>query len=62
MKTLNVPMEEQYHAALERVQQYYSVTSGVRVSKAQALKRLLWESAQMLDNKGKLWEKEGDKA
>lgn len=56
LKVMNYPMEEEYHQALEAVQEYYTRTSGVRISKAQALKRLLFEAKNRIDNTGNLFE------
>lgn len=62
LKVMNYPMEQEYHQALEIVQDYYTRTSGVRISKAQALKRLLFESKNKIENTGTLFEgrKEAD--
>ena len=59
MKVINYKLEDQYHQALEEVREYYSTQSGVKLTKVQALKRLLWEGSNKIQNEGKLFEKGG---
>lgn len=62
MKVMNYKMEDEYHDALEVVRDHYSRTSGVKLTKVQALKRLLWESSMQVKNTGVLFEKGGSSA
>lgn len=48
MKVLNMPMEIERHEDLEVIQKYYSDKSGVKLSKAQTVKRLLFETANQI--------------
>jgi len=50
MKGLNISMELDRHEDLELIQAYYSEQSGVRLSKAQTVKRLLFETANTIRN------------
>lgn len=59
MKVMNYKMEDEYHDALEVVREHYSRLSGVKLTKVQALKRLLWESSNKIRNDGRLFEKGG---
>lgn len=60
MRVMNYKMEDEYHEALEKVREYYSAQSGVKLTKVQALKRLLWESSTVIENTGHLFEKGGN--
>lgn len=62
MKVMNYKMEDEYHDALEVVRDHYSRISGVKLTKVQALKRLLWESSMQVKNTGGLFEKGGSSA
>lgn len=62
MKAINMPLEDEYHEALELIQQHYSKLSGVKLTKVQALKRLLYETSNVIKNTGKLWSWEGNGA
>jgi len=50
MKNINIPLEEERHGDLELIQDFYSRESGVKLSKAQTLKRLIYESANTIRN------------
>lgn len=50
MKNINIPLEEERHEDLELMQDFYSRESGVKLSKAQTLKRLIYESANTVRN------------
>lgn len=52
-------LEEEYHDDLELIREYYSQSGGVKLTKVQALKRLLHESANVITNTGSLWRREG---
>lgn len=62
MKAINMKLEDMYHEDLEVVREHYSQLGGVKLSKSQALKRLLHESANVINNTGKLWSWEGNDA
>lgn len=62
MKVMNYRLEDEYHDALEVVREYYSRISGVKLTKVQALKRLLWEASMQVKNTGTLFEKGGSSA
>lgn len=51
-----------YHEDLEVVREHYSQLGGVKLTKVQALKRLLHETANVINNTGKLWSWEGNDA
>lgn len=56
MKNLNIPLEDERHDDLAIIQDYYSKESGTKLSKAQTIKRLLFESAKMILNTGRIRE------
>lgn len=62
MKVMNYRLEDEYHDALEVVREHYSKASGVKLTKVQALKRLLWEASMRVKNTGTLFEKGGSSA
>lgn len=62
MRAINMKLEEEYHEDLEVIREYYSQSGGVKLTKVQALKRLLHESSTMVKNTGSLWRKEGNGA
>ena len=55
MKNINVPMEEERHADLKFIQAYYSEKTGIKLSKVQTLKKLLFETANMIRNTGETY-------
>lgn len=59
MRVMNYKMEDEYHEALEKVREYYSTQSGVKLTKVQALKRLLWEASTVIGNTGHLFDEKG---
>lgn len=48
MKQLNFPMEIERHEDLEFIQDFYSKERGVKLSKAQTLKILIFETANKI--------------
>lgn len=62
VKNLNIPLAVERHDDLEVVREYYSQISGARLSKSQAVSRLLFESANAIRNTGKLWSEGGNRA
>lgn len=58
MKNINIPIENERHADLKFIQKYYSDKVGIKLSQAQVLKKLLFESANMIRNTGDLWKGE----
>ena len=48
MKQLNFPMEIERHEDLEFIQDFYSNESGVKLSKAQTIKMLIFEAANKI--------------
>nr|CRY93614.1 hypothetical protein [uncultured prokaryote] len=45
MKNINIKIEDDRHSDLVYITSYYSKITGVRLSQAQALQRLLFETA-----------------
>ncbi|MCX0368907.1 hypothetical protein [Clostridium perfringens] len=60
MKNINIPIEDERHEDLKLIQKYYSEKFGVKISQAQTLKKLLFESANRIKNTGNLWEGESN--
>lgn len=54
MKNINIPIEDERHEDLKLIQKYYSEKFGVKISQAQTLKKLLFESANRIKNTGNL--------
>lgn len=52
MKNLNVRIEDERHEDLLLIQEYYSKRDGVKLSQAQTLKRLLYETANKIKRGG----------
>lgn len=52
MKNINISIEDERHADLLLIQEYYSRVSGVKLSQAQTLKKLLFETANEIRKKG----------
>lgn len=61
VKNLNIPLAVERHEDLEIIKEYYSRISGTRLSKSQAVSRLLYETANVIRNTGKLWSEGGNK-
>lgn len=55
IKNLNVPLELGRHEDLELIQQYYSEKTGMKFTKAQALRRVLFETANLIRNVGETY-------
>lgn len=55
VKSLNIPMEDQYHEDLDVIQEFLSGQQGVKFSKSQALKKLLHECAGRIRDGGSPW-------
>lgn len=55
MKNINVPLEDERHEDLTLIQNYYSKRTGVKLSKAQTLKTLLFETANLIRNTGETY-------
>lgn len=55
MKNINVPLSDETHADLKFIQEYYSEKTGARFSQAQALRRLLYETANLIRNTGETY-------
>lgn len=58
MKNINIPMEDERHQDLEYIQNYYSRITGVKFSKIQTLKKLLFETANNIRTEEEKKEKE----
>lgn len=50
MKNLNIPMADERHDDLSVIQKHYSELSGVKMSKAQTVQKLLFETANAIRN------------
>jgi hypothetical protein len=55
MKNLNVPIEDERHEDLIFIQKYYTEKTGIKLSKAQTLKKLLFETANLIRNTGEIY-------
>lgn len=60
VKNLNIPLAVERHEDLEIIKEYYSRISGTRLSKSQAVSRLLYETANVIRNTGNLWSEGGN--
>lgn len=54
MKNINVKLEDDRHADLVFIQKFYSEKSGIKLSQVQALKKLLFDTANVIRNTGNL--------
>lgn len=52
MKNINIPLEDERHKDLEFIQEFYSKRNGVKLTKTQTLKILLFETANLIRNTG----------
>lgn len=55
MKNINVSLEDERHEDLTLIQDYYSKRTGAKLSKAQTLKTLLFETANLIRNTGETY-------
>lgn len=55
MKNINVPLEDERHEDLTFIQDYYSKRTGAKLSKAQTLKKLIFETANLIRNTGETY-------
>lgn len=52
MKNINIPIADERHIDLGFIQEYYSAKMGVKLSKAQTIQTLLYETANLIRNTG----------
>jgi hypothetical protein len=52
---INMPLDTERHEDLKLIQDYYSRKTGSKVSQAQALRRLLFETANLIRNTGETY-------
>lgn len=53
-KNINIKIEDERHQDLIFIQEFLSKKDGIKLSQAQALKKLLFESANVIRNTGDL--------
>lgn len=56
MKNINIPLEDERYGDLMFIQDYYSKRTGVKLSKSQTLKTLLFETANLIRNTGETYQ------
>ncbi len=54
MKNINFPIEDERHEDLLYIQKYLSEETGIKLSQAQTMKKILFETANVIRNTGKL--------
>lgn len=52
MKNINISIEDERHEDLILIQEYYSKRNGVKLTRVQTLKILLFETANLIRNTG----------
>lgn len=52
---INIPLDMERHEDLKLIQNYYSGKTGVKYSQAQTLRRLLYETANLIRNTGETY-------
>lgn len=55
MKNINISLDDERHGDLKFIQDYYSQRTGAKVSQAQAMRRLLYETANLIRNTGETY-------
>ena len=52
---INISLDNERHTDLKIIQSYYSSKTGAKISQAQALRRLLYETANLIRNTGETY-------